>query len=167
MISDAELWQGVSFGKGVHSFFLDRVWSAEPLAAPLPAALGRGKANSAGGIRIFRMSGQTRSLKRALQGGRGPSPGPAVGTHPHGTAGRPGSDGELWGGAVHLGGDVKQRSLCAGALPLKQSRGREQGGGGGGRGARRLGSAAAAAGGGRRRGGERSPAGAASPGVCG
>lgn len=92
--------------------------------------------------------------------------GPAVGTHPHGTASRAGSDGELRG-AVPLGGDGKQRSVCAGALPLKQSRGPERGGGGGGRGARRLGSAAAAAGGGRRRGGERSPAQPPAPGYAG
>lgn len=97
MTSEAEVCQGVSFEKGVHSFLLCRVWCTEPLAAPLPAALGRGKANSGGGIRMFWMSGRTCSQERALQGGRGPSLGPAVGTHPDGTPSRPGSDGELQG----------------------------------------------------------------------
>lgn len=57
MISEARVWQGGSFGKGGAQLGL---WKgaqclspgAEPSAAPLPPALGRGKANQAKGISL-------------------------------------------------------------------------------------------------------------------
>ena len=61
MISEARVRQGGSFGKGARSlacgselnaFPPGRVLCAEPLAAPLPPGLGRGKATPARGISL-------------------------------------------------------------------------------------------------------------------